>query len=246
MKIVSKFHDYYDTAAIYGIDKTCVYLRAGEIKKSDFNLDTGSRWRSWPHEEKFVKVKADVEIRYRVDKYVIGFCGNLHPVVVIQKETDGLTKVERFSFYSTEKVQAFFTKEKLKLESGRSYWSMRDFTVKSKQSLDNFFEVAQYKKLEEEFHKNNCPVFVYGRFEDNKKEKLRVVTNPSLRDYRFAQVKDPQGAFQDIFMYISGVLGISAPPMVKVKDKELAAKRGHDGKYSFRKPPGKRGKKQWR
>lgn len=247
MLIVSKFRDYYDTAAVHGIDKTCVYIRTEEAKKSDYNLDTGSRWRSWPHAEEFLKTKGGVETSYSVYKYVVGFCGKLYPVIVVEKDVAG-TKTERFSFYSTEKIQAFFTKEKLKLDSRYTsgYWSMRDFTVKSEQSMNNFFEIAQFKKLEEEFAKNNCPAFVYGRFNIDGKDKLRVVLNPKLRDYRFAQMKDPQTAFQDIFMYISGVLGISAPPMVKVKDKELAAKRGHDGKYSFRKPPGKRGKKQWR
>ena len=67
-----------------------------------------------------------------------------------------------------------------------------------------------------------------------------------MKNYRFVQIKDPPTAFQDIFMYIAGVIGITEPVTVKISDKELAKKKGHDGKYSFRKPPGKRGNPKWR
>ena len=31
MLIISKFHDYYDSAIAYGVDKECVYNRKTEI-----------------------------------------------------------------------------------------------------------------------------------------------------------------------------------------------------------------------
>ena len=79
-----------------------------------------------------------------------------------------------------------------------------------------------------------------------KGEYIGLVTNAQLKDFQFAKMKDPFTAFQDIYMYISGVLGVDAKPMVQISDKDLAHKRGHGGKYSFKKPPGtkKRGKKQ--
>lgn len=242
MLIVGKIHDYYDTAAVYGIDKTCIYVRNETVIPGKFKMPT--RFNHWPHSEQFGTKGGGTS--YDVDKYVIGFCGNLYPVVVIQKTVNG--EIERFSFYSAEKVDAFFTKEKFSptKETGRHYWGTWDFSVRSKQGLNNFFDVTHYKKLEEEFHKNKCPVFVYGEFTYTDTKKPYLVLNPKLKDYRFAQVKDPQTAFQDIFMYISGVIGIPEAPIVELSDKELAAKKGHGGEYSFRKPPGKRGKKKWR
>lgn len=248
MLIASKFHDYYDTAAVYGIDKTCVYIRNEEKLPGKFKMPT--RFNHWPHDERLIKTKSGIQkASYDIDKYVIGFCGKLYPVVVIVKTAD--SKIERFSFYSTEKVDAFFAKEKfsVKKDAARLYWGTWDFSVRSKLGLDNFFDVTHYKKLEEEFHKNKCPVFIYGEFihsDIKTSKKPYLILNPRLKDYRFAQVKDPQTAFQDVFMYLSGVIGMPEVPMVKISDKELAAKKGHGDKYSFRKPPGKRGKKKWR
>jgi hypothetical protein len=59
--------------------------------------------------------------------------------------------------------------------------------------------------------------------------------NPLLKSIGFQTQKDPFTVFQCIQSYISGVIGIPEKPMVKVSDKDLAAKRGHDGPYSFKK-----------
>ena len=47
-------------------------------------------------------------------------------------------------------------------------------------------------------------------------------------------------AFQEIEMYISGVLGINNKPTVEISDKNKIVGRGFDLKYSFRKDPEKK------
>ena len=69
------------------------------------------------------------------------------------------------------------------------------------------------------------------------KRQSELILNPELRKYDFVTVKDPPAAFQEIYMYISGVLGVPARSMVEISDREKARKHGHDGKYSFKKPP---------
>jgi len=39
-------------------------------------------------------------------------------------------------------------------------------------------------------------------------------------------------------MFISGVLGVQVRPTVEISDKDKQAAKGHDGEYSFKKPPG--------
>jgi hypothetical protein len=46
-------------------------------------------------------------------------------------------------------------------------------------------------------------------------------------------------AFQEIQMFISGVLGIDENPTVEVSDKDKIISRGFDYKWSFRKEPKK-------
>ncbi|MBI2433967.1 MAG: hypothetical protein HYV26_13955 [Candidatus Hydrogenedentes bacterium] len=59
-------------------------------------------------------------------------------------------------------------------------------------------------------------------------------------------IKDAVTAFQEIHMYISGVLGVSANPTVTLSDTMIQAKHGFDSEFSFRKPAGKRGITRWR
>lgn len=244
MLIASKFHDFYDTVSVFGVDKTCVYQRNRQELKGEFVFGDEVRKTlrsSWPREEEFTKTKSGVQTKWTAFKYIIGYCGKLYPMVFVEKKTP--TKTQNFGLYSPEEVEEFFEKENINLaKSLYSYWSMREFSVKSKESMKQFFDAEQFKSLEQEFQKHKIPVFIYGRF---TKDEL-LILNPKLKDFKFMKVKDPQTAFQDIFSYISGVLGVSAPETVELSDKELAKKKGHDGKYSFRKTPGKRGKKQWR
>lgn len=229
--------------AVFGIDKTCVYQRSRQELKGEFVFGDEVRKSlrsSWPHDEEFTKTKANIQTKWTAFKYVIGYCGKLYPMVLVEKKTPA--KTQTFGLYSPEEVEEFFEKENINLaKSLYSYWSMREFSVKSKESMRQFFNTEQFKSLEQEFQKHKVPVFIYGRF---SKDEL-LVLNPKLKDFKFMRVKDPQTAFQDIFSYISGVLGISAPETVELSDKELAKKRGHDGKYSFRTPPkNKKGKKR--
>jgi hypothetical protein len=61
-----------------------------------------------------------------------------------------------------------------------------------------------------------------------------IVYNPRLMDYHFYREVDAVSAFQEISMFISGVLGGQSPKLVQLSDKDLIAKRGFD-KWSFRK-----------
>jgi len=155
---------------------------------------------------------------------IIGFCGKLYPLL------------------QTKNKIIYDKKVALEiLKAGESYYR-RDVQA-------NFAEDLKNPALLKIFVEKHTPVFIYGDYLDGKYESgksKQLIINPKLKDWGFQSIKDPVTAFQDIYMFLSGVLGVSAPEMVKISDKEMAKKKGHDSPYSFRKPPGKRGKKQWR
>lgn len=248
MLIVSKFHDYYDTASAHGVDKTCIYKRAKlevEIKRPNWDsqhqlkLPNGSNFYfDRVHDSRSVFHGSSVG---RVDIFprVIAFCGNFYPVIKI-KQTDVESKA--FCAYTQEEFAAFVDRENLFTNKSRyRYFSPRwdKFNVEYEQGLKAFFDTSQMDRYKELFHAYRAPAFVVG----NEK---KLLVNPCLKDYGFMKVKDPQSAFQDIHMYLSGVIGAPPNPKEKMSDKVLAAAKGHDGEYSFKKPPGKRGRNQWR
>jgi hypothetical protein len=153
---------------------------------------------------------------------IIGFCGKLYPLL----ETKGFLIYDR----------------KIALDVVKDSWNKKDINK-------CFSEDIKDPGLLKIFVEKKVPVFIYGdylagKYENGKSRQL--ILNPKLSDWGFQSVKDPVTAFQDIYMYISGVLGVSAPETVEISDKEMAKKKGHDGEWSFRKPPGKRGKNRWR
>jgi hypothetical protein len=93
------------------------------------------------------------------------------------------------------------------------------------------------------FREINAPVFIYdndaviklGDYGRKLNSGIFIV-NPILKDYEFYKVVDTFQAFQEISMFIGGVLGRGEKEIVVVEDKYKIAQHGFD-KWSFRKEP---------
>ncbi len=91
MKLHSNFHDYYDTAIGYGIDNNVHYNRhTNEVEiKFDGKLPISSQFQTDD---------------YRVTRILIGFCGELFPVVKFEK-LDNKCGVINYSYvYTVEEL----------------------------------------------------------------------------------------------------------------------------------------------
>lgn len=224
MLIDSDFHDYYDTVQSYGIDKAVVYRRKTEkilIKERRFDTRAERSKLSGPEEHWNRDIAAHM--------YVVGFCGKLYPVISINK---------RFSipifFYEVPAAEAYLDAIGVKRRDG-FFWSSRGYHFDDKGGVERFFKHDWQKEYEQLFQEHKVPVFIVARDRDGK---LNKILNPKLRSCQFMKVKGPPTAFQEIYQFISGVLGTPARPTLEIADKYKAIAHGHDGKYSFRKPPG--------
>lgn len=233
MLIVSRFHDYYDSAVGYGgVDKTVVYQRV----ETDLRKNPGSlHWAS----ERFT-VFGNVTIY--VQPIYVGFCGEMFPAIGFLRSTDSL---ENFVYrYSVDAALEEFTSRgiPLKLGSKRDRWRFRRLgiaDIDSVQDVKGFFSEAPVNKQKamDAFTEHKVPVFYYRACDDN------FVLNPCLKSLGFQQVKDSFTAFQEIHGYISGVLGVDARPMVELSDESKIEKHGFF-EWSFRKEPWKKQKKK--
>ena len=153
---------------------------------------------------------------------LIGFCGKLYPLLEIRN------------------TLIYDRKEAIKRI--KDSWNQKYVN-------DCFLELINNKALLNIFIEKKTPIFIYGDYLDGYYEPRKsqeLIINPRLKDWGFQSIKDPVSAFQDIYMFISGVLGVSNMKMLEFSDKLKAKAKGHDGEFSFRKPPGKRGKNRWR
>ena len=227
MLILSNFKDYYDgVVGTFGIDKTIVYNRMTE------EYETKSKGYPTIFDELkyFNKYYTFSYFSFSKDKdynnytiFIIGFCGKLYLGFKLYNNYEF-----KFLTYDPEVV-----KDKLK--------------IKGKKEINNFDalckKITDYDPIE--IHRNfKTPIFIYDEngYTHNYKFYRHFYVNPELKTYEFYKIIDPVTAFQEIQMYISGVLGTGEKNIVEIDDKYKIPQHGFDN-WSFKTRPHKKKKK---
>ena len=255
MHIISKFHDYYDTAMGQGFDKTLVYKRVNEPG----SIIESVRWTYGVQEEKH-QVGNMPQDSVTIKSWVVPliFCGKFYKraiAVVTHRNADPYSP----QYYIEER----FTGESRKVVLARVYaeFGLSEKTDEAKRKSPrwyqrplrnegiSFTEMAENKDWIPTHIEEGCPVFLIRSTTQEERAKLpkrffwiidtefyRIERNPCLKELGFFQVKNAYEAYQDISMFLGGVMGTDARPMVQLSDKEVHQKHGFD-KWSFRKMP---------
>jgi len=246
MLIISKNKDYYDSAVGLGIDKTIIYNRKNQtieldfsfIKKNNSNYPTiviDIYNKFYPYTETYKGLRS-------VDFVVIGFCGKLYPAF----KFNGLNKE---SNYKEEDSEIIFDRdilidklENLNIDKSIIRFYSNGFNKKDKVDLINNWDYIVNMDISNIQREYNTPVFA---IECNLKltysKQGNLIINPELNNYNFAKIFDPYTAFQEIQMYISGVLASGDNiSETKMSEKEKVNQHGFDDKYGFRTRPKKK------
>lgn len=245
MRIISKFVDYYDSAQGFGIDPDLIYKRKiREEEKIEATADIVKLYFSIPNGGTgFHSV-----ITHRV---IVGFCGRLYPMVlirpwnangkdyVVHDADDHAALIKTFGDDSNLEVFEKAMQVQGRHGNGRMYWYRPT----------NRSDYADMKVIEHErlFRELDTPVFVIKGVTDNwframdhkHRTFMKVEVNPNLRQYDFFRFKDPFTAFQEISMYLGGVLGTAEKEIITISDESMRDKKGFDD-MSFKKEPGKK------
>lgn len=241
MMILSSFRDYYDSCASHGVDMTVQYRR--DPKEYDLRLETGLDGVMIKEFNCMIKSAQDrlAPIRGHIPLVFIGFCGKVYV---------GLrTKVEWHSGRIYREALNYGNSKPEPRTTLQTMWDARDV---HEEDLDEEFEEYRFYRdkgqktirdwMDEKglapvggwidlFQRHHAVAFVIY------KDTLTI--NPCLQDYKFQRVIGGVDAFQMIEGFISGVLGVSANPMIELTDKDRVQAHGFNEK-SFRKEPTKR------
>lgn len=243
MKIYSPFRDYYDSVGATGVDASIKYVREhAQILIPSEGLNIPTIWRAY-------KGSIGGPDVFRVEFSLIGFCGQFYPVARLTDFRKFQGEVKAFSccFYDNESLENYLKLMGIVLEkSFMSYFEFNRNYGSSPRAREAFFAKPEIGPLKPYFAHLNAPVFQVLYEEDRPGAKAcAVIANgtrlasgyASLEAMEFYKVKDPFTTWQEIAAYVGGVLQAPAPQTAKVSDATMAKKRGHDGRYSFRKPP---------
>jgi hypothetical protein len=242
MHIVSKRKDYYDgVISAVGVDKTIVYVRETTVfdESRDFPEEFGpskytlssyndySPFRDISNYEMTRMGKLKHVLKYqKYGGFIVGFCGKLYVGWKLHYEEKQLV----YPFASILKTYITYD-----LDEVEKYIKINGYRHNMSDSVNY---IRTYNKTIDIFRKLNAPIFVYDQDYDrlymNNDRKSAFVINPLLKEYDFYKIFDSFRAFQEISMFLGGVLGKGEKEIVEVQDKYKIAQHGFD-KYSFRK-----------
>lgn len=248
MKIQSNFTDYYDKALAFGTDDDIYFKR---ITSSEQKYDDSFYYTLRQHHLTVGSLTLTVR------PVAIGFCGVIYRGVTLEYydwdykhlrdtfygELPCIKHVHKFVDYARRNFP--LSKKEKEHIADKTPWIENYFRGLDRNNLFRSTENESYAKLEKYlipiFEKENAPYFsvttVGDRMHWDDKNIYEVTLLPVLKRYDFIKVKDPIQAFQEISMYVGGVLRRPANPMVEISNKDMAIKKGFGHKYAFRKEP---------
>ena len=232
MRIISDFHDYYDSAQQYGQDQTIMYQRKtlqyyynkiGEVVPSVLidaynkvyqRIDNSYFWCSYWSGSITSKVTGT---HYYYHGRLV-FCGKVYNYVIF----DGNTVL-----YDIESVKDYFQKNQIDINK-------KDYKHSRSTKFSDIQRALSQKtsNIDEAFFVENK--FICVDFYNNQ-----ITVNPNLSKMQFYKVFDSFQCFQELDTYICGKLSFPQNVMVEIEDKYRIEQHGFD-KYSFRKMPTKK------
>ncbi len=251
MKIISKYNDYYDSVQAYGSDPKTIYVRKEKTidDKEHAILNT-----LWNNSEEILFDLNFIGEQYKnicfENLYFVFFCAKIFPCFEISVPKNppnpGINAKEYRYCYNINDIDKIIYKygtkkhlkeynNKLTKNEKRSYIWGKPKNRKSLIQLINKFAKIPGNKIFELHHKFGTPCFYFSSSKYNAwNKKTNIVLNPVLKDIEFYKVFDSYRAFQEISMFISGIMGGKSPPTIEISDKIRKEKHGFD-KWSFRK-----------
>jgi len=222
MRIISKFHDYYDSVQSYGYDPNITYIRnLTEINNKEKEYENIYKDFSPFFKNVGSEYNWNAEVYFDVVGMIV-FCGKIYPYIgMLQKDYKFLF------FYNSLELIDYVIKNFVKKQLKHFFRKRLFYKTNHAESIQNFFK---YKgtPIDLNFH------FSVGSPIINIIKYKKIEINPVLKYIEFYKVIDTFTAYQELSMFISGVMGGQSPPMIEIDDKTRLEKHGFD-KFSFRK-----------
>lgn len=238
MRIISPFHDYYDSVQGQGFDDKVVYNRETR-SYSNVWFEASRRFRSHTGAEVEAAIEeikllpAFHEVRpylYDKDRHVCSpegadagllcLAGRAYPfwVLPVWEDQPAVTSFEAGFDDLVEQAE--------KPRRRRRYESQTiDYTPWRDWQADHWG-----REIDPAIHfRHGSPIVLYIG-------PHRII-DPCLRDYGFQRKLDPFTVFQEIDMFLGGVMADIAEPPSPQTDKEKVLSHGMDVKRSFRNMP---------
>lgn len=212
-------HDYYDSALSMGIDPTIVMVR--EKSKSILVKSVG---------ESLLGIEmALIPSQVKVHRVTVVFCGRMYCGALVNHAGD---YGPIHTFWSASKLREYAAEVKNGKVGVYHPWYRRK--SKAPMTVEDYFTPVDAPGNVRQYmidHK----IAILVQHDRGRTEEPYFEVNPiGLKQLGFAKALDPYTAFQELSMWIGGILGGTSPEIVRITDdKVLIENHGFD-KHSFR------------
>ena len=201
----------------------------GEDKKPGFITDLNMR------NSKERKVNKEASFT----SFTVGFCGKLYPGVRVKISSAGgyATTIDERCVYTKADLLAFLASHGLERGKVQDDWFEED---KGDAAVAAYFD-RQGSDAPAEYmiaHKAAILTYDYRPIFCDPRAGRPVILNGTLKEFEFFRVMNAFQAYQELDMFVGGVLTQTEAMTVNIADKDRIVQHGFD-KYSFRKPPEK-------
>ena len=247
MRIISKFHDYYDGVARHGIDESLLYVRKEEECEGDpEELGVPEIIADLVHLRGQSQARVNGRVYYTIEPDLFVLVAGAEARLGQKWRLMGPVSYEdRFTFgYDGAMLLAQDLKEKHDrigiqawLHSGcRGVWN----GVWERPIKDILYDGERqvHRAAAELRRKQDAPVLLID-WRTSKGGGVRVVRNPVLKDHGATNCWTDWMAYSLIMQHLANQAHPD-PGDVQVDDRHLAAKKGFGHKYAFRKEPEKK------
>ena len=245
MRIISKFKDYYDIVAGQGVDLTRIYNRNTIQYTGNFPLygwDVKHYWRSqedsnYPRADAHVytanKRCSGPEI-YQAEYVYVLFAGKVYGGVALKNTKVGDPEFGNISYFWDVETWTAKTEE-IGLAERKSF-SDKPYGKGAKSDKERFEKVLSIRgdeSLRDWAIENKVSIAITCGFFYTRENGHFFFVDPILKDINFQKIVDPFTAYQELEMWLGGVIGQNPEP-AEVSDAVKIQQHGFD-KWSFRK-----------
>lgn len=229
--------DYYDSGMAYGSDNAVVFVREKDrfIKDDEFvglkdlhlvrGLSFGlvGKDRRSARDFRLAHRSSDRYTangtKFSADLVTVVFCGNVYHGIRIETDPDRTSSNVMYHWHK-ERFQEWMAQVGVVL--ARAWWE-------PKVDLDRYFSIYPVPKRMLDWLIEQRIVIAI-RLSDYR----WAINSNRLREVQFFRVLDAYSAFQEIAMWVGGVLPSAGNPMVAISDVIRIEKHGFDKVTSFR------------
>jgi len=231
-------HDYYDSALAWGQDSNTIFIREDRIIKST----DSPLFAVYPH--------SIVKNGYRYDCVGISNLGYVElrsvSVYIADKHYGGVSVNKDNQIYETfwdyDRFEAWVNARELSIHTPkreRYKWEKNTEIKDAFPNLQSWFSSVPATNAQRDWLiTNGIAVAVCSEQYSWGNEKGYWHCNGSnLKDIGFAKAVDPYTLFQELSMWVGGVLPRPSAEIVETTDPKIKAHKHGFDKWSFRKPP---------